>query len=228
MPRRFTVLLIAAAATAPLAATAAGHADRGHRFCVSSIHARFDSDRQRDRAVVYSTRPTCETIRSRAWYLTVRLANGRVLRRPLGHDRPAFSESDFGCDAICAVSAAPDFNRDGRHEIAVSLQQGATQEQRGIYGLVGDELRRLPGRPGGDRFTFSYGGGGLYGAFVVCRTHAHIRHVVAVGWGRLDNAHSSVRESVYTYNCLRFRFIRNKTRLVTGRVVPPRVKGRQC
>jgi hypothetical protein len=228
MPRRFALLLIAAAATAPFAPSAAGHEVRGHRFCVSSFHARFDSDRRRDTALVYSTRPTCETIRSRAWYLSVRLANGRVLRRPLGYDRPAFSESDFGCEAICAVSAAPDFNRDGRHEIAVSLQQGATQEQRGIYGLVAGELRRFPGRPGGDRFTLSYGGGGLYGAFVVCRTHAHIHQVVAVGWGRLDNAHSSVRESVYTFNGLHFRFIRSNTRRVTGRVVPPRVNGRQC
>ena len=101
-------------------------------------------------------------------------------------------------------------------------------EQRGIYGLVGGQLRPFRGRPGDNRFTLSYGGAGLDGAFVVCRTHAHTHRVVAVGWGRLDNTHVAVYESVYTFNGLRFRFIRNKTRRVSDRGVPPRVTGRHC
>jgi hypothetical protein len=229
MPRRFAVLLTAAVVTTPLAATTTGQAVRGHRYCVSSIHARFDSDRRRDTAVVYSTHRTCETVKSRSWYLAVRLGSDRILRRPLGRDRTIFgSESDAGCDRICAVRTAPDFNGDGRHEIEVSLQQGATQEQRGIYGLVRGHLRRLPARPFGNRFSFSYGDGGLYGAFVVCRIHADKHRVVAVGWGRLDNTHFSVRETVYTFNGLRFRLISDTTRRVSGRRVPPRVSGRQC
>jgi hypothetical protein len=183
MPRRCTVLLIGAAVVSILASTTAGHAGPGHRFCLSRIYGNFDSDRREDTAIVYSTRRGCETVENRSWYLAVRLATGRVLRRPLAHDRPAFSEAHVGCDATCAVRAAPDFNRDGRHEIEVSLQQGATMEQRGIYGLVAGQLRRFRGRPGGDQFTLSYGGGGLYGAFVVCRAHAHTHRVVAVGGG---------------------------------------------
>ena len=229
MPRRSTVLLITVVVTAPLAATTAGQAVRGHRYCVSTIRAKFNSDRRRDRAVVYSTRRSCETVKTRSWYLVVRLASGRILRRPLGRDRTIFgSESDAGCDRICAVRAAPDFNGDGRHEIEVTLQQGATQEQRGIYGLVEGRLRRLPARPFGSRFSFSYGGGGLYGSSVVCRVHANRHRVVAAGWGRLDNTHFSVRETVYSFNGLRFRLISDTTRRVSGRRIPPPVSGRQC
>jgi hypothetical protein len=118
---------------------------------------------------------------------------------------------------ICAVRAASDFNGDGRHELEISLQQAAAQEQRGIYGLVRGQLRRLPARPFGNRFSFSYGGGGLYGAFVVCRVHADRHRVVAVEWGRLDDTHSSVRETVYSFNGLRFRLISDTTRRASGR-----------
>jgi hypothetical protein len=229
MRLHFIVLLAAATVTFSLAAATTGEAVRGHRYCVSSIHGKFDSDRWRDTAVVYSTRRPCEAVRSRPWYLAVRLASGRVLRREIGHDRSIFgNESDTGCELTCAVRAAPDFNRDGRQEIEVSIQQGATQEQRGIYGIVRGRLRRLPGRPFGNRFSFSYGGGGLYGAFVVCRTHADKHRVVAVGWGLLDNNHFSVSEAVYMFNGRRFHPISDTTRRVSGRRVPPRVTGRQC
>src|SRR6266487_3331783 len=143
MSGRSLVLLIAVSvAAAAVAGAALGQPTSRHRFCASSIRGNFDSDQRRDVAVVYATRPSCNTINGRSWYLLVRLASGRVLRRPIGNDRPAFAgESDFGCDSWCAVRAAPDFNRDGRHEIEVSLQQGATQEQRGIYGVVRGKLR---------------------------------------------------------------------------------------
>jgi hypothetical protein len=224
-----TLALIALFAAAAIAATALGQAGTRHRFCASSIRGKFDSDQRRDVAVVYSTRRRCDTVNGRSWYLVVRLASGGGLRRPLGNDRPAFaSESDFGCDTVCAVRAVPDFNRDGRHEIEVSLQQGATTEQRGIYGVVRGKLRRLTGRPGDKRFSFSYGGSVRYGSFVVCRARAHMHIVAAVGWGLSDDAHSSVDESIYTFDGLHFRLIGRKTYRVAGARVPPRVSGRPC
>ena len=229
MRSRCLLALLVAAIAGPLTSATAVRATPVHRFCVSSIRGKFDSDRRPDTAVVYSTRHTCYAVTSRPWYLAVRLASGRILRRQIGHDRSIFdNESDTGCEPTCAVGAAPDFNRDGRHEIEVSIQQGATQEQRGIYGIVRGHLRRFPGQPFGTRFSFSYGGGGLYGAFVLCRTHADAHRVVAVAWGRLDNTHSSVSEAVYMFNGLRFRLISNTTRRVFGRRIPPRVTGRQC
>jgi hypothetical protein len=229
VPRRFMLPLVAAAVTSSLAATKTGEAVRGHRYCVSSIPGKFDSDRRQDTALVYSTRLPCYEVRSRPWYVVVRLGSGRILRRQIGHDQSTFgNESDTGCEVTCAVRAAPDFNRDGRHEIEVSIQQGATQEQRGIYGVVRGRLRRLPGRPFGNRFSFSYGGGGLYGAFVVCRRHRGQHRVVAVTWGRLDHTHFGVGEDVYAFNGLRFRPISTTTRRVSGRRFPPRVAGRPC
>lgn len=215
-PGRLAVFIVAATVV-PFAAAAVPNAGLPRRFCASSIRGRFDSDKRRDVAVVYSTRPRCDAVNGRSWYLSVRLASGGVLRRALGNDRPAFAgESDFGCETWCAVRAVPDFNRDGRHEIEVSLQQGATQEQRGIYGVVRGKLRRFSGRPTGNRLSFSYGGGLRYGAFVVCRTRPHAHVVVAVGWGLVDDAHSSVGETIYTFNGLRFRLIGRKTYRVAG------------
>jgi hypothetical protein len=227
-PRCLLALVVApiGGLLAPAAVVSAGPTQR---FCVSIIRGGFDSDRRRDTAVVYSTRRGCDTTNRRSWQLVVRLASGRVLRRALGSDQPAFSgERDLGCDSRCAVRAAPDFNRDGLHEIEVALQEGASQEQRGIYGLVGGELRRLPGSPAGDRFSLSYGGGLTHGAYVVCRLRG-VRHlVVAVGWGIADKAHSAVREDIYRFEGLRFRLIATKTRRMSTSIVPPRVSGRTC
>ena len=229
MRRRWIPGLLVAAIAGPAAPAAIVDTGPTHRFCLSSIGGRFDSDRRPDTAVVYSTRRRCDTVGARSWYLVVRLAGGSVLRRALVQDRPAFSgEGDFGCESVCAVRSAPDFNRDGRHEIEVSLQQGASQEQRGIYAVVRGELRRLAGRPGGKRFSLSYGGSLTHGAYVVCRTRGNQHLVVAVGWGIADKAHAAVREEIYRLEGLRFRLIATRTQQMSARVIPPRVSGRSC
>src|SRR4051794_4658839 len=114
------LFIAAVLATPGLTSGAPRQGSSDGRFCVSRVRADFDSDRRLDTAVVYSTRQGCDSIEGRSWYLLVRLATGNLLGRPLGHDRPAFSgELDSGCDPICALRTAPDFNRDGRHEIEV-------------------------------------------------------------------------------------------------------------
>jgi hypothetical protein len=128
----------------------------------------------------------------------------------------------------CAVSAVPDFNRDGRQEIEVSLQQGAAEEQRAVYGVVRGQLRRLPGRPGGRRFSFSYGGSLTYGAYVLCRTRARSHLVLAVAWGLPDDAHASMQVTTYNFDGLRFRLTGKRKATVARRSVPPRVAGRTC
>jgi hypothetical protein len=159
----------------------------------------------------------------------VRLATGRILRRALGSDRPAFSgEHDLGCEPRCAVRAALDFNRDGQHEIEVALQEGAAEKQRAVYGVVAGELRRLPGRPAGNRFSLSYGGSLTHGAYVVCRMRGEEHLVVSVGWGIADKAHAAVREDIYRFDGVRFRLIGTKTQRMSSSAIPPRVTGRTC
>jgi hypothetical protein len=222
-------LILVAGIGAPLMLAADVHAGSVHHFCVSSIRAQFDSDQRQDTAVVYSTRSNCDAMDGRSWYLVVRLAGGRVLRRPLGHDRPVFSsEFDVGCVSFCEVGAAPDFNRDGRHEIEVALQEGASEEQRGIYGVVGGKLRRLAGRQGGKRFSLTYGGSVTHGAYVVCRTRDARHLVLAVGWGIIDNAHAALREEIYRFHRRRFRLVGIKSQRTSTRVIPPRVAGYLC
>jgi hypothetical protein len=227
---RCVALLIAAAVLTPGLTSAAPHFGGSNgRFCVSSIRGKFNSDGRRDTAVVYSTRHSCATIDARSWYLVVRLASGNVLRRPLGHDRPAFSgERDLGCDPMCAVRAAPDFNRDGRHEIAVSLQQGAAVEQRGIYGIVRGHLRRFRARTGDIPFSFAYGGSLSHGADVVCRTQSRNHLVAAIAWGVADGTHSSIQEIIYRFDGLRFHLIGSKTKRLSGSRIPPPFPGRAC
>src|SRR5438105_1364693 len=82
---------------------------------------------------------------------------------------------------------------------------------------------RFCARPSGKRLSFSYGGSLRYGSFVVCRTRPHARVVVAVQWGLVDSAHSSVDETIYTFNGLHFRLIGRKTYRVAGGRVPPRI-----
>src|SRR5205823_3551281 len=162
----------------------------------------------------------------RDWHLVVRLATGRAYRRALGHDLPAFAEGRAGCEPTCIARSAPDFNRDGRHELEVALQEGAYEEQRGVYALVDGRLRRLRGDRG--RFSFSYGGSIAPGAFVVCRTIGQHHHVVAVDWGTNGSGRVSADETVYAFDGVRFRFLSRRTRTWTQRRVPPRVRGRPC
>jgi len=230
VPPRLAWVFITAAAVLVATTTAVSHAGPRHRFCVSSIHGRFDSDQRGDSAVVFSTRRKCDTMEGRYWYLVVRLANGRALSRPLGHDRPAFSSArEVGCEAVCEVRAAPDFNRDGRHEIEVSLQQGASSEQRGVYGVVRGKLRRLPGGRAGARFSLDYGGTVRFGSYVVCRARAKEHYVVAVGWGITDNTHiTAVQEDSYRFDGVRFRFSGTHSKRIRTAGLPPRVPGRTC
>ena len=185
--------------TSALASAARPNSMAGRRFCASSIAGRFDSDARQDRAIVFSSRRECDLMDGRDWHLVVRLATGRAYRRALGHDLPAFAEGRAGCEPTCIARSAPDFNRDGRHELEVALQEGAYEEQRGVYALVDGRLRRLRGDRG--RFSFSYGGSIAHGAFVVCRTIGQHHHVVAVDWGTNGSGRFSRRNRL----CVRRR-----------------------
>jgi len=212
-----------AAITVAVAIVSSGLAGRPavHRFCASSVRGNFNSDEERDVAIVYSTHPSCGS--GRGWFLTVGLTGGRTLRRPLRRDKPTFGESGPGCEAACLAESAPDLNLDGRHEIEVSILQGASQEQRGIYGVVRGRLIRFRSDRG--RLSFAYGGSLSEGAYVVCRSHGR---VVAVGWGAEREGHTSVDETSYLFHGLRFRLIGHKTKRASGSEIPPRVPGRLC
>lgn len=199
-------------------------------FCSSRIDGDFDGDGRGDTASVYSTRSLCDEAAGRHWFLLVTLDRGGKLRRPLRKDRPAFSEGGHGCEFRCMVSAATDLNRDGRDELEVSLQQGASQEQRGFYGVVGERLRRFGA--GGQRqpLSFSYGGSVMHGAYVVCRAERGRHFVVGVEWGVTSTkspGQVGFEEHVYRFEGRTFRHVRTGSGRSRG-VVPPRVSGRSC
>jgi len=202
------------------------------KFCASRIRGDFDGDGRTDSAVAFSSRSICDAMDGRSWYLVVRLSRGGHLRRPLGHDLAASSEGRIGCEPLCFVRAAPDFNRDGRDEIEVSLQQGAAMEQRGVYGVVGNRIRRSGSRPAGQPLTFSYGGSLRYGAGVVCRTQRGRHLVVAAEYGyssEYGRHRMPVTEHVYLFEGRTFVHLRDQKRVYRGSAaLPPRVPGGRC
>jgi hypothetical protein len=130
--------------------------------------------------------------------------------------------------AICQLAGVPDFDRDGRHELAVQLDSGASQATIGFFRVDPRAIRRL-GVAGDDRpFVLRDGASVRYGATYLCRPGGA---VVGFTWGNdIDDQHrSAVTERSYRFDGDRFVFVSERQRLEPQSAgYPPPLAGRPC
>jgi len=187
----------------------------GRRCAVSRMVADFDADNVLDLALVYPHSRTCDYWHTSGRYeLKVLFGTGRQLTRTLEGD---LSETGPVCDPLCQTFAAPDFDLDGRAELAILFGSGASQVWFGVYRIARGSVRQLTVmRPGEERkpAEFRFFGSVCCGSDVVCRRAADGAALVVQSSYGQGIWNLSYGEDVYVFdgNEFVFRSSREETR----------------
>lgn len=124
--------------------------------CIAAVSADLDADRKLDRFVVNAD--FGPSGKPRGWHAEALLAAGprsRVQIEFVNEEQPP------------AILGAVDADRDGRAEVFVQVDQGASTSFVGIFHVVGDRLQRV--KAGKQEITFGLGGSATHGAGIECR-----------------------------------------------------------
>jgi hypothetical protein len=172
--------------------------------CHSSVRGDFDGDRRRDTALVYGRPADCLVPGGAGWVALI-LGNGRRIERSLRAEG-LLHGAPRACMAGCAAFASADVDEDGRDELALELDHGASQTFFGLFRLAGNRLVRIPLLEDGKRLpiTFGYNGSLCCASDTLCRSREGRGYVVDVGTGHDDFwTMSNEREYLYDDGALR-------------------------
>jgi hypothetical protein len=195
--------------------------------CHSSVRGDFDGDRRRDTALVHG-RPTDCLVPGGAGWVALIMGDGRRIERSLRSER-LLHGAPRACLAGCRAFASADIDGDGRDELALELDHGASQTFFGLFRLAGERIVRIPLVAGGGRppITFGYHGSLGYASDTLCRSRDGTAYVVDVRTGH--NAFYTVSEErEYRYDGGVLRQSAHRTHYWPWRGTSHLVPGRRC
>jgi hypothetical protein len=200
----------------------------GRSCAVSRTQGDFDGDSVLDLALVYPRSGSCDYRHTSGRYvLTVVFATGRELTRSLEGD---VSQTGPICRPLCQTFAAPDFDLDGRAELAILFGRGASQVWFGVYRIGRGSIRQVTvKRPREEKkpAEFHFFGSVCCGSDVVCRRASDGAALVVQSSYGQGIWTLSYREDVYVFDGRGFVFqsSREETRAFSSGTAP---RGRRC
>jgi hypothetical protein len=164
--------------------------------CHSSVRGDFDADGGLDTALVYGT--ACK--RLGPGKLRLIMADGTSIEQSLRSERVTRG-GPAACLAGCAAFAATDIDGEGRDELALELDHGASQSFFGLFRLVGRRVARIPLSERGALvpITFGYYGSLCCASDALCRRRNGRAYVVDVSTGHNEFYTSSTADE-YVYD----------------------------
>lgn len=188
----------------------------------------FDGDGSRDIVEVYLPKPAGGCPQDLYNYygsfrISVRFGNGRHLTVA-----PP-------CERACEALGAPDLDWDGRTELALGVDQGASKEWVEFFDFPTSgkpfTVAPSPGFPHGAVARLADFGSVFYQNFITCRSVGMTRQVIATGYG-FDQAKKmwSVDQTVYRVRAEVFTVVSKKQWQVRdgGDYTPPPPEGTAC
>lgn len=124
--------------------------------CIAEVSAELDADGKPDRFVIYADHDASG--RPRGWHADALLASGRRSSLPIdfvNEEQPP------------GILGAVDADKDGRAEVFVQVDQGASTSFVALFHVVGDQLERVKAEK--TEITFGLGGSVTHGAGIECR-----------------------------------------------------------
>jgi hypothetical protein len=134
---------------------APGELPQGYLCEVSSIEADLDGDGSLDGVDVFSvvddSADSCETAPDlgQVWGIRAQLSEAEIQAQPLPE-----CQTEVGS---CEVVGATDIDGDGKAEVLVRIQRGATTDTLTLYVLADETLERVMVAPPGDEWESEYG-----------------------------------------------------------------------
>ena len=198
--------------------------------CHSNVRGDFDGDNAQDTALVYGGPGDC-SVPGGAGRLALILGDGRRLERSLRSEGLRWDDPKHphACAIGCTAFAATDIDGDGREELAIVLDHGASQSFFGLFRLDGRSLVRIPLIDEGKRIpmTFGYHGSLCCSSDTLCRTRDGRSYVVGVSAGHND-FYTVADEEEYLYDGRVLRRTGSRVHYGRGRGTSHLVPGRRC
>jgi hypothetical protein len=198
--------------------------------CHSSVRGDFDGDGAADTALVYGRPGECLEPDG-ASRLRLILGDGRRLERSLRSEGLRWDDPKrpHACAISCAAFAATDIDGNGREELAIELDHGASQSFFGLFRLDGRSLVRIPLIEKGKLIpmTFGYHGSLCCASDTLCRTREGRSYVIDVSVGHSD-FYTVAEEEEYRYDGRVLRRTRTRMHHWPWRGATHLVPGRRC